>query len=405
MLVRPSRLRKPACQCSYSEGYAQPVHRLLDQAGESKKSDADSTTSADEERELQSVQGTSAMQNGLRGQLPDRQHIRHNHSSAPRNRTLTCTPEELLELSKSILQVKTAVDRQDIDCQLIRGDFFEIATRFPTQFIDLLILDPPYNLTKNYNGNHFRELNKECYISWFERVIELLAPMMKPTATLYVCSDWKTSTLVLPVLEKRFLVQNRITWEREKGRGARRNWKNNIEDIWFCTNSENYYFDVESVKLKRKVLAPYRVNGDPKDWQNESDGNFRLTHPSNIWTDLTVPFWSMPENTPHPTQKPEKLFAKLILASSKEGDFVFDPFLGSGTSAVVAEKLRRRWCGIDINMEYLCWARKRISAAQCDSAIQGYKDGVFWERNSFPQQQRVSQSKRTDNVSQGAIFQ
>ncbi|MXW41267.1 MAG: site-specific DNA-methyltransferase [Synechococcus sp. SB0668_bin_15] len=345
------------------------------------------------------------MQNGLRGQLPDRQHIRHNHSSAPRNRTLTCTPEELLELSKSILQVKTAVDRQDIDCQLIRGDFFEIATRFPTQFIDLLILDPPYNLTKNYNGNHFRELNKECYISWFERVIELLAPMMKPTATLYVCSDWKTSTLVLPVLEKRFLVQNRITWEREKGRGARRNWKNNIEDIWFCTNSENYYFDVESVKLKRKVLAPYRVNGDPKDWQNESDGNFRLTHPSNIWTDLTVPFWSMPENTPHPTQKPEKLFAKLILASSKEGDFVFDPFLGSGTSAVVAEKLRRRWCGIDINMEYLCWARKRISAAQCDSAIQGYKDGVFWERNSFPQQQRVSQSKRTDNVSQGAIFQ
>lgn len=381
------------------------MNRLLDQAGESKESDADSTPSADEKREHQSVQGNSAVQNELRGELPDRQHIRRNRSSAPRNRTLTCTPEELLVLSKSILQVETAVDRQDIDCQLIGGDFFEIATRLPTQFIDLLILDPPYNLTKNYNGNYFRELNKESYISWFERAMELLIPMMKPTATLYVCSDWKTSTLVLPVLEKRFLIQNRITWEREKGRGARRNWKNNIEDIWFCTNSENYYFDVNSVKLKRKVLAPYRINGDPKDWQNESDGNFRLTHPSNIWTDLTVPFWSMPENTPHPTQKPEKLFAKLILASSKEGDFVFDPFLGSGTSAVVAEKLCRRWCGIDINTEYLCWARKRISAAQCDSAIQGYKDGVFWERNSFPQQQRVSQSKRTGNVSQGAIFQ
>ena len=392
MLIRSSRLR-------------QPVHRLLDQAGEREKLDADTTISENEERGLQSVQETSAAPSGLLGELPDEQRIRRNRPGAPRNRTLTCTPEELITLSKSILQVETPVHREDMDDQLIGGDFFEIASHLPTQFIDLLILDPPYNLTKNYNGNHFKKLNKVGYISWFERVIELLTPMMKPTATLYVCSDWKTSTLVLPVLEKRFLVQNRITWEREKGRGARQNWKNNTEDIWFCTNSENYYFDVEAVKLKRKVLAPYRVNGDPKDWQNESDGNFRLTYPSNIWTDLTVPFWSMPENTSHPTQKPEKLFAKLILASSRKGDFVFDPFLGSGTSAVVAEKLGRRWCGIDINMEYLCWTRKRILAAQCDSAIQGYEDGVFWERNSFPQQQKISQPKRPDNFSQGAIFQ
>ena len=368
MLVYPSRLQQSACQG------------------------------------LPSVQGATA-QDGLQGERPDGRQVACDRSVAPRNRTLTCAPEELLALSKSILRIETAVDRQDIDCQLVGGDFFEIAARLPTQFIDLLILDPPYNLTKNYNGNYFRKLNKECYTSWFERVIELLIPMMKPTATLYVCSDWRTSALVLPVLEKRFLVQNRITWEREKGRGARRNWKNNTEDIWFCTNSENYYFDVDAVKMKRKVLAPYRLNGNPKDWKHEVDGNFRLTHPSNIWTDLTVPFWSMPENTPHPAQKPEKLFAKLILASSKEGDFVFDPFLGSGTSAVVAEKLCRRWCGIDINMEYLCWARKRLSATRWDSAIQGYKDGVFWERNSSPQQQRVSQAKRQNNSSQGAIFE
>ena len=292
------------------------------------------------------------------------------------------------------MRVETALDRQDMDCQLIGGDFFEIAAYLPKQFADLLILDPPYNLTKNYNGNHFRKLDKSSYTSWFERVIRLLTPMMKPSATLYVCSDWKTSTLVLPVLEERFFVQNRITWEREKGRGAQRNWKNNTEDIWFCTNSEDYHFDVGSVKLKRKVLAPYRVNGDPKDWKQESDGNYRLTHPSNVWTDLTVPFWSMPENTPHPAQKPEKLFAKLVLASSKEDDFVFDPFSGSGTSAVVAEKLGRRWCGIDINTEYLCWARKRICAARSDSTIQGYRDGVFWERNSLPQQQKTSKEER-----------
>ena len=324
---------------------------------------------------------------------------------APRNRTMTCTPEELIELSESILRVEKAIASQDLDGQLIGGDFFEIATFLPNQFIDLLILDPPYNLTKNYNGNLFKRLDKRSYTSWFYRAIELLVPMMKPKATIYVCSDWKTSTLVLPVLEERLFVRNRITWEREKGRGAKRNWKNNTEDIWFCTNSEDYYFNVDSVKLKRKVLAPYRVKGEPKDWKQESDGNYRLTHPSNIWTDLTVPFWSMPENTPHPAQKPEKLFAKLVLASSKEDDLVFDPFLGSGTSAVVAEKLGRKWCGIDINSEYLCWARKRIYAARSDPGIQGYSAGVFWERNSFTQQRRISTVEGRVQTTQGALFE
>ena len=211
-----------------------------------------------------------------------------------------------------------------------------------------------------------------------------MIPLLKPEATIYVCADWKTSALVLPILESRFRVRNRITWEREKGRGAQMNWKNNTEDIWFCTRSDNYYFDVGAVKLKRRVLAPYRVDGEPKDWNQEDKEKYRLTHSSNIWTDITVPFWSMRENTDHPTQKPEKLLAKLLLASSRKGDVVFDPFLGSGTTAVVAEKLLRRWCGVDINTEYLCWSLKRVAAARSDKAIQGYSDGVFWERNSLP---------------------
>ena len=320
---------------------------------------------------------------------------------APRNRTLSCSPKEILKYSKEILRVETKLRREDVSCRLVQGDFFKIAPNLPDQFVDLLILDPPYNLTKDFNGNNFRKLKKGGYAAWFERAIGLLAPMLKPDATLYVCSDWKTSTLVLPVLEEMFYVQNRITWEREKGRGAKSNWKNNTEDVWFCTNSRNYYFDVESVKLKRKVLAPYRVNGEPKDWKQEHGGNYRLTHPSNIWTDLTVPFWSMPENTPHPTQKPEKLIAKLVLASSKEEDFVFDPFVGSGTSSVVAEKLGRRWCGVDINTEYLCWAQKRIYAARKDTTIQGYEEGVFWERNSFPQRQSRTGPEEKGQYSQG----
>jgi len=149
----------------------------------------------------------------------------------------------------------------------------------------------------------------------------------------------------------------------------------------------SHYFDVNSVKLKRRVIAPYRTDeGNPKDWDESANGNYRLTHPSNIWSDITVPFWSMPENTDHPTQKPEKLIAKLILASSRPCEFVFDPFLGSGTTAVVAKKLGRRFCGVELDRDYCCWALKRIKLAECDSSIQGYSDGVFWERNSLSDQ-------------------
>lgn len=210
-----------------------------------------------------------------------------------------------------------------------------------------------------------------------------MLPTLKTTATVYVCSDWKTSMLIAPILDQLFQIQNRITWEREKGRGAKANWKNNTEDVWFCTMSENYHFDVDSVKLKRKVIAPYKVDGEPKDWCQEKEGNYRLTYPSNIWTDLTVPFWSMSENTNHPTQKPEKLIAKLILASSKKGDLVFDPCLGSGTTAVVAKKLGRYFCGIEQDQEYCCWAHKRLEMADQSPKIQGYVNGVFWERNSM----------------------
>ena len=147
--------------------------------------------------------------------------------------------------------------------------------------------------------------------------------------------------------------------------------------------SKNYFFNVDAVKLKRKVLAPYRQNGKPKDWQAEHDGNYRVTHPSNVWTDISIPFWSMPENTDHPTQKPEKLLAKLLLASSKPGDMIFDPFAGSGTTAVAAKKLRRRFVCVEINNEYCCWAQKRLHQAAPGDAIQGYADQVFWERNTL----------------------
>ncbi|MCA9982669.1 MAG: site-specific DNA-methyltransferase [Anaerolineales bacterium] len=304
---------------------------------------------------------------------------------APRNRTLTCTPEELATLSTDLLRLSGPAELSAVTDRVIQGDTRALLPRLPRAMADLVILDPPYNLTKNYGGHLFRSRAATDYRAWFAEILTGLLPLLKPGATIYVCSDWRTSNLIFPLLDEHLQVRNRITWEREKGRGARRNWKNSSEDIWFCTIDDDYYFDVESVKLKRRVQAPYReADGTPKDWQATGQGNFRLTHPANLWSDITVPFWSMPENTDHPTQKPEKLVAKLILASSRPGDMVFDPFLGSGTSAVVARKLGRRFCGLELNAEYGCWALKRLARAAADPTIQGYADGVFWERNSGP---------------------
>lgn len=320
--------------------------------------------------------------------------IKEIKKRAPRNRTLNCTEEELISLSKYLLQLSIPVSFDLLMDRIINQDINQVMPFLPTEFVDLMIMDPPYNLTKNYNGHIFRTKEAQDYISWFDHIISSLLHILKPNASVYICSDWKTSNLVFPILDKYFKVRNRITWEREKGRGAKNNWKNNTEDIWFCTIGDDYCFNVDNVKLKRRVIAPYRLeDGKPKDWEESQNGNFRLTYPSNLWSDITIPFWSMPENTDHPTQKPEKLIAKLILASSNSRDIVFDPFLGSGTTAVVASKLNRKFCGIELNREYCCWAVKRLIQAKVDRNIQGYSDGVFWERNSLNDQKTDKEVK------------
>ena len=303
---------------------------------------------------------------------------------APRNRTLTCTEAEMAALYADILILSAPVSAESLTDRIVNQDFDEARPFLPNRFVDLLILAPPYNLTKNYNGHIFRSKEADDYTAWFGRILASLIPLLRSHASVYVCSDWHTSNLVFPVLDKHLHVRNRITWEREKGRGAKTNWKNNTEDIWFCTVGGDYCFNVDAVKLKRRVTAPYRSDdGEPKDWEETHEGNYRLTHPSNLWSDITIPFWSMPENTDHPAQKPEKLIAKLVLASSRPNDLVFDPFLGSGTTAVVARKLNRHFYGIESNREYCCWAAKRLIQANTDKTIQGYADGVFWDRNSL----------------------
>lgn len=313
---------------------------------------------------------------------------------APRNKTIDIPVSEgteyitrCLHIDHPIDEISTALDKT------ILGDAFAVCPLLPKESVDLIIADPPYNLTKSFHDGKFTKKKTADYKEYTRQWLSIVYPLLKPTGSIYVCCDWETSLIIGQVLGDYFKIRNRITWQREKGRGAKANWKNGLEDIWYATKSDTYTFNLEAVKARKKVIAPYRVGGKPKDWTETEEGNYRDTCPSNFWDDITIPFWSMPENTAHPTQKSEKLIAKIILASSNPGDIIFDPFLGSGTSSVVAKKLNRHYLGIEIEEQYCLWAEKRLEIADLDTEIQGYVNGVFWERNTLTEQNIISGKK------------
>ena len=302
-------------------------------------------------------------------------------AKSSRNKTIVLTPQEEKFYLDKCLSGSSSISFNST----INDDLFAVVDKIPRNSIDLVVVDPPYNLSKDFGTVKFKQTSDQPYYLYTKRWLEAIKPLMKKNASIYVCCDWKSTAQVYQALSELFYVRNRITWQREKGRGAKDNWKNGLEDIWYATVAKNdFYFDVDTVKVKRKVIAPYREKGVAKDWQEEDTGKYRLTYPSNFWDDITIPFWSMPENTQHPTQKPEKLIAKLILASSRPNDIVLDCFLGSGTTSVVAKKLDRQYIGIEVDPYYAALSEKRIDQANNNTRIQGYQDGVFWERNSQP---------------------
>ena len=297
-----------------------------------------------------------------------------------RNKTINTTVAEGAEyLARCLTADDLRAGKSALDAT-INGDMRAVCPLLAPGCADLIIADPPYNLTKSYDGTAFRRRGAAEYEEYTRAWLTAVEPLLSPRGSIYVCCDWQSSLVIGRVLEELFTVRNRITWQREKGRGAQRNWKNGMEDIWFATRGGEYTFDLDAVRQRRRVIAPYRADGQPKDWVESAQGAYRDTCPSNFWDDITVPFWSMAENTAHPTQKPEKLLAKLILASSSPGDTVLDPFLGSGTTSVTAKKLGRHYIGIELEPRYCVWAEQRLERADTDKRIQGY-DGVFYSRN------------------------
>lgn len=304
------------------------------------------------------------------------------NKKSPKNKTLYITDNLIKSYATKCLKIENKIKNiETIKNKTIIGSSFEILKMIPTDSVDLVVTDPPYNIEKKFNQESFKRMIDADYIKWLDIWIKELRRILKNTGSIYICCDWNSSPLVWSVMKKYFIVRNRITWEREKGRASLKNWKNNIEDIYFATVSDDYTFNLNKVMIKKDVLAPYRDgNGNAKDWFLENGKKYRLTAPSNVWTDITIPYWSMKENTEHPTQKPEKLIAKLILASSNENDLVLDPFLGSGTTSVVAKKLKRNYIGIEIDTGYASICEKRLE--DINETIQGYNGKYFLARGT-----------------------
>ena len=304
---------------------------------------------------------------------------------AKNNRTIVLDDARKKVLAREISPAPdAALSPEEAANRVFQGDCTEIMPHLPDGFAAMALLDPPYNLTKTYNSATFRSRSEDAYRDYLASWMPLVKRLVRPGGAVYLCCDWQCTAACYEILRNHFLVRNRITWQREKGRSSPSNWKNACEDIWYAVAppKNQAVFHADAVRMKRRVIAPYRENGRPKDWSEEDGEKFRLTGASNFWDDISVPFWSMPENPDHPAQKPEKLIAKLILASTDPGDLVFDPFGGSGTTAVTAKKLGRSFTAVEQDLDYCCLALERLRRADTDKTIQGYEDGVFWERNT-----------------------
>ena len=169
---------------------------------------------------------------------------------APLNRTMTLSDEEIASYKGRFAKLESSSIVEDVRDKIVCNDVFRVLPHLPDASIDLMFADPPYNLNKSFNERQFRKTSLDEYSEWLESWLSQTVRILKPTASVYICGDWRCSTAIHRIGEKYFTPQNRITWEREKGRGAKSNWKNCSEDIWFFTVSDDYYFDVDAVNAK-----------------------------------------------------------------------------------------------------------------------------------------------------------
>jgi site-specific DNA-methyltransferase (adenine-specific) len=235
--------------------------------------------------------------------------------------------------------------------------------------VDLIFADPPYNIGKA-EWDTFE--SQQAYVAWSLEWIEQAARVLKPTGTLYICGFSEIlADLRLPAA--RFFQGCRwLVWHYKNKANLGNDWGRSHESILHFRKSRDFIFNTDDVRIpygNHTLKYPEHPQAETSQY-GKGNGKGRLWHPHPKGAkpkdviEIPTTCNGMHEKTPHPTQKPEELLRQIILASSNPNDLVIDPFLGSGTTVVVAEQLKRRWKGCDTSPEYCAWAAERVELVE-----------------------------------------
>jgi len=231
---------------------------------------------------------------------------------------------------------------------LICGDAITEMGLLQDSSVDLIVADPPYNLGKDYGNN--RDMKawqdyEQFTHDWLHQAIRLI----KPTGTLYVFMGVRFISRLFLILENDFHLHFNgwIAWHYTQGMGRKTGFSPRHEDILMFTKSDNFTFNLDDIRIPQKYFR--------------KRNNMAGANPGDVW-EFSHVHYSNPQRQNHPTQKPEALLERIILASTNSGDLVMDPFVGSGTTCRVAAVLQREWIGIDINPEYVRMSQARIES-------------------------------------------
>lgn len=254
------------------------------------------------------------------------------------------------------------------------GDALALLKEVPSDSVDLLIADPPYNLGKDYGNNRAFKSGAD-YLDFSRAWLSQAVRALKPTGTLYVFMGVRFISYIYEILEGELncALNSWITWHYTQGMGRTRGFSPRHDDILMFNKSANYTFNLDAVRVPQKY---YR-----------SRNNMRGANPGDVW-DFSHVHYCQKNRQSHPTQKPEALMERMVLASSNEGDFVLDPFLGSGTTARVCQQLERRFLGFEINPDYVSMAEDRLG-----EVFEGF-DGIDPRMTRVPRDMKDAELRR-----------
>ena len=265
---------------------------------------------------------------------------------------------------------------QHVNGQLWQGNSIEWLKSLPSESVDVIFADPPYNI-KKADWDNFD--SQEEYINFSMQWIEQAARILKLSGTLFVCGFSEILADLKHPATKYFKSCRWIIWHYKNKANLGKDWGRSHESILHFRKTKNFTFNIDDIRIpygEHTLKYPSHPQAETSQYGNGKNGNHVwepnplgakpkdvLEIPQDI---IEVPTTcnGMHEKTPHPTQKPEELLRKLILASSNFGDTIIDPFCGSGTTPVCAEQLKRKWKACDLSPEYLDWAANRVETVE-----------------------------------------